>query len=353
MQIKISKIKTSKISEVDFDNLPFGKVFSDHMLVADYIDGQWINIEIIPFQKLSISPANSALHYGQSIFEGLKALRDDDGNPLLFRPEANWARLNKSAERMAMPSVPEELFIEGMKALIALDHDWIPTAKDSSLYIRPFMFASDEYVGIRPSDTYKFIIFTCPVGSYYSKPLSLRVATEYIRAFPGGVGFAKTSGNYAAALMPAREGHALGYDQRLWLDGVEKKYIEESGTMNLFFVLDNVLITPVCDGTILDGVTRNSVIKLAKNMGFSVEVRRISIDEVVAAYYNGTFQEAFGTGTAATLAYVEKIGYKDLIMDLPANSPNNIQSRIKTKLDSIKTGHEDDLFGWVKKVDIR
>ncbi|MEO1713492.1 MAG: branched-chain amino acid aminotransferase [Bacteroidota bacterium] len=281
--IKTEVTKQSRIETLDFDNIPFGRAFSDHMFVADYIDGEWTNFTIQPYGDISFSPALMALHYGQAIFEGMKASINAQGEPLLFRPEEHAKRLNISAIRMGMPAFPEEAFVKALEQLVWLDRQWIPKRSDSALYLRPFMFASDEYIGVKPSNKYKMIIFTCPVGPYYSNPVKLLTANYYMRAVKGGVGFAKAAGNYAATLQPMKEANAQGYDQIMWMSP-DFKYIQECGTMNLFFVIDGVVITPPTeDGTILKGITRDSFIAMLKAKGQQVEERPLSIDEVVEA----------------------------------------------------------------------
>ena len=352
-EIKINHAEKSKINEVDFNNLPFGKFFSDHMFIADYKDGAWQNFRIEPFHHLSLHPATSAFHYGQAIFEGLKAQKDKDGNALVFRPDANAKRFNISAERMGMPSLPDGLFTQAVEEIVRIDHQWIPSGELSSLYIRPFMMAVDEYVGIKESDTYTFIIFTSPVGAYYSAPVKVYISEDYIRAFPGGVGFAKCAGNYGASLLPLRLAKQKGYDQVLWLDGIEKKYLQECGTMNVFFVIDHILITPPLDeGTILDGVTRNSVIQIAKKQGVKVEERKISTAEFFAALAEGRVQEAFGAGTAATIAPIIGIGFEEKHFELPAVETREISAKIKQELFAIKSGEINDEFGWMMKIKI-
>jgi branched-chain amino acid aminotransferase len=348
--LKIQKREKSRLSEVDFDNIPFGKVFSDHMFMADYIDGKWTQPRIVPYEPIPLSPAISALHYGQSIFEGLKAYRDQNGHPQVFRPEANHKRMNKSAERLCMPSISKEFFIGGLMALLKVDQDWIPRKSDNSLYIRPFMFATDEYVGIRPSENYRFIIFCCPVGAYYTAPLKVKVSDHFVRAFPRGTGYAKVAGNYAAGMLPLKFARQEGYDQLVWLDGKEMKYVEESGTMNLFFQIGDTLITPAAEGTILEGITRDSMIKLAKESGFKVEVRKISIEEVFEAYNKGKLKDAFGTGTAATIAHIHTINYKGFDMQLPSLEERTISNTLRKQLDDIKTGRIADQFGWMVKL---
>lgn len=349
--IQISKIKESRISQVDFDNIPFGKVFSDHMFIADYRDGKWCDPRIMPYEPIAMSPAISALHYGQSIFEGMKAYRDPRGAPLLFRPEANHRRMNKSAERLCMPNISKEFFIGGLLALLKVDEQWIPKKDGYSLYIRPFMFATDEYVGIRPSESYRFIIFTCPVGAYYNAPLNVKVSDNYVRAFPRGTGYAKVAGNYAAGMLPLKYAKQEGFDQLVWLDGKEMKYVEESGTMNLFFQIGESLVTPIADGTILEGITRDSTIKLAKDLGMKVEVRKLSIEEVFEAYNKGKLKDAFGTGTAATIAPIQTITYKGFKMTLPAIEERKLSIQLRSALDAIRTGKTTDVNDWIVKLE--
>jgi branched-chain amino acid aminotransferase len=349
LDIAIERVAKSHITEVDFDNIPFGKIFSDHMFVADFDGEKWGDLRISPYGPMELSPAISALHYGQAIFEGLKAYRNQAGEPVIFRPRSNWNRMNKSAQRLCMPAMPEEIFIEGLKALVRLDEAWVPQKEDYSLYIRPFMFAMDEYVGVRPSETYRFVIFTCPVGPYYSAPVKVRVSDAYVRAFPRGTGYAKSAGNYAAAMLPQKLAKQEGYDQLIWLDGEHLKYVEESGTMNLFFVLDNVLITPVADGTILEGITRDSILKLARDLGISADVRKIEIEEIRQAHIEGRLQDAFGTGTAATIAHIAAINYNDDGGDreLPPVTEREISNRLREALDAVKTGKSEDIHHWL------
>nr|HQU56823.1 branched-chain amino acid aminotransferase [Chitinophagaceae bacterium] len=315
MDITISKAEQSKLKDVNLENLPFGKFFTDHMLEADYENGEWKNIEIKPYQPLLLSPSLAVLHYGQSIFEGIKAYKDADDNASIFRPKDNFERFNISATRMQMPTVPEELFMEGMKQLVTLDKNWIPNKPDHSLYIRPFMFSTDELIGVRPSDTYKFMIILAPTGPYYSKPMRIYVEEKYVRAAKGGVGYAKAAGNYAAAMYATAEAKKKGYDQVLWTDAFEHKYVQECGTMNVFFIIGNTAITPsMKQGTILDGVTRRSTITLLKEMGFAVEERKLGIHEIIEAYKANLLFEVFGTGTAATISMIKELRYKDFEM---------------------------------------
>ncbi len=348
--IKVTRTTASRLSEVDFDNIAFGKVFSDHMLVADYRDGEWQTPEIVPYGTFRLAPATTALHYGQSIFEGMKAYRNAEGKPVLFRPRANFERMNRSAARMVMPPVPEALFLDGLKELVRVDRDWIPTQADSSLYIRPLMFANDDFIGVKPSDAYKFVIFTCPVGKYYSEPVKLWVTPEFIRAAPGGTGEAKTAGNYAASYYAAKQAQDNGYHNVLWLDGNTHRYIEECGTMNVFFVIDGVAVTPELSGTILRGVTRDSVITLLGDMNVEVQERRVSIDEIREAHQAGKLEEAFGAGTAATISPVIEIGSKDNVMQLPPDDQRKVGPVLLKKLNDIRHGLREDKYGWVETV---
>jgi branched-chain amino acid aminotransferase len=351
LQIDIKKVEKSRLSETDFDNLVFGQSISDHMFVADYINGEWTDLRIEPYAPLLLNPANATLHYGQSIFEGMKAYKNVEGEILLFRPDANQKRLNESAERMCIPGVPEEIFMEGLFQLLHLDRDWVPSKAGASLYIRPFVFATDDYLGVRPSQKYKFMIFTCPVGNYYSKPVSVKVETKYTRAIEGGTGFAKAAGNYAGSLYPALLAQKEGFDQLLWTDGKNHQHIEESGTMNVMFMIDNKLITaPVNTGTILKGITRDSVIILAKESGKNVEERFLKVDELENALKEGRLQEAFGTGTAATIAHIAKINVNGKDYILPEKSDTAFSYQVLRKLDAIKYGLESDTHGWIQKV---
>lgn len=350
INIAINETSKSKISEFDQDNLVFGKTYSDHMFVADYKDGKWGDFRIEPYANLSISPANSALHYGQSIFEGLKAHRSKNGDILVFRPEDNAARLNKSAVRMCIPELPEEVFMQGLHELLKLDKNWVPDRPGTSLYIRPFIFAMDPYIGIRPSDSYKFMIFTAPVGAYYAEPVKVKIETEYTRASKGGTGAAKTAGNYAAALYPAVQNQKNGYHQLIWTDGMTHEHIEESGTMNVMFYINDKLITAPTGDTILRGITRDSVIKLAREWGVTVEERPVKVAEVVEAAANGTLKEAFGAGTAATIAHIRAIGYNGTDYDLPEITDDALSSRLMKALSDIKTGVAEDKYNWIFKV---
>jgi len=349
--IRITKTQKSRLTEVDFDNIPFGRVFSDHMFVADYSGGEWKDPRIVPFGHFEIHPAAMALHYGQAIFEGMKASKSNSGQPLFFRPEMHAERINQSARRMCMPDFPGELFLEALHQLVDLDQAWIPSKEGSALYIRPFMFANDEFIGVKPSKTYRFIIFTGPVGPYYPKPVSLIADTHYVRAaVKGGTGAAKVAGNYAASMLPAELANEQGYDQVMWLDSIEFKYIQEVGTMNIFFVIDGKVITPALNGGILPGITRDTALKLLPEHGYQVEERPITIDEVVEAYRAGHLQEVFGTGTAAVVAHVSKVAYKEVVMELPPVEDREVGQLIKTQIDGMRSGRIKDEHGWVQPV---
>jgi branched-chain amino acid aminotransferase len=348
--IKITKVAVSKLLTMSLENIPFGKYFTDHMLEADFVDGAWTNVSIKPYQPLQLDPSLAAIHYGQSIFEGIKAYKNQDGEAAIFRPDENFKRFNLSAERMCMPQVPEEIFMEGMRQLIEIDKDWIPNMKDHALYIRPFMFSTDELLGVRPSDSYKFLIILSPTGPYYAKPMKILVEENYTRAAPGGVGFSKNAGNYGGSMMAARMANKQGYDQVLWTDSQEHKWLQEVGMMNVFFLINGVAVTPSLEeGTILHGVTRKSVMTLLSEMGIKIEERRINVDELVAAYQSGQLQEVFGTGTAATIAPIKELKYKDHIMPFDLEK-FKVSPAIKQQLDDIKEGRVADTHGWMFKV---
>ncbi|MEP7144068.1 MAG: branched-chain amino acid aminotransferase [Ferruginibacter sp.] len=346
----ITKVERSKLKEISLENIPFGKHFTDHMLEVDYENGEWKTPRILPYQPLQLDPSLAALHYGQAIFEGIKAYKDVAGNPQIFRPYDNFKRFNISAERMQMPAVSEEIFMEGMRLLIDIDRDWIPALEDHALYIRPFMFASDEAIGVRPSRKYKFLIILSPTGPYYADPMRIYVEEKYVRAVEGGYGFAKAAGNYAGALLASAEANKKGYDQVLWMDAFEHKYVQECGTMNVFFIIGNTAITPGLEtGTILEGVTRDSAIVLLRELGYGVEERALSINEIMDAYKAGTLNEVFGTGTAATISLIKELKYKDDVMNFDVEKWN-IAPEIKRRMDAIRYGQEPDIYGWLYKV---
>ncbi len=351
VNIKITRVEESRISTVDFNNLPFGKFFSDHMFEMDFVDGEWQAPTIVPFANLSLHPATSAIHYGQSIFEGLKAQKGEDGEILVFRPDMNAKRFNESAVRMSMAPVPEEIFLEGLRALLDLDKDWVSSNEGQSLYIRPFMFATDDYVGIRPSERYKFLIITSPVGAYYSEPVPVKIETKYTRAAAGGVGRAKAAGNYAASLYPAKLAAEEGYRQLIWTDAKTHKYIEEAGTMNVVFVINDVVITPSeANDTILKGITKKSVLQIAKEWGYKVEERDVTVEEIIEALKNKTLQDAFGAGTAATIAHISLIGYEGVNYELPKIEDRELSNRIKDHITDYKKGRVEDKYNWLMRI---
>lgn len=349
--IKVTPTQESRIHTVDWENLPFGKVFSDHMLVMDYTNGAWQEAEILPFGPVPMHPAMSAVHYGQSIFEGMKANRTVNGEISIFRGDMNAKRFAESADRLCMPIIPEDMFMELVRKLVETDSAWVPERDGYSMYIRPFLFATDEFIGIKPSENYRFMIFTCPVGAYYSEPVNVKIEEHYTRASEGGVGRAKTAGNYAASLYPARLGQSDGYHQLLWTDGKTHEFIEESGTMNVMFVIDGKLITPSEDSdTILRGVTKRSVVEVAQYWGMPVEERRVTVSEIVEAHKNGTLTEAFGAGTAATIAQIAKIGYRGEDLVLPPVESRTFSNKVYAFLNDMKAGKVEDPFGWIQKV---
>jgi branched-chain amino acid aminotransferase len=343
--IKITKVENSKYSEVDFNNIVMGTRFTDHIFICDYQNGEWINPRIEPLDLIPTHPAAMALHYGQAIFEGMKATLGKNNVPLLFRPNENAKRLNFSADRMGMPSFPEDLFIEALKKFVEIEKNWIPTQDGSALYLRPFMYADEAFIGMRAATSFKFIVMASPAGPFFSKPIKLYAETKYIRAANGGTGEAKAAGNYAAAIRPTEIAKAKGYDQVLWLDARDFEYIQEVGTMNIFFKIDGKVITPNLSGSVLSGITRMSVIDLLRDKGFEVTERPIKISEIIEASNNGTLEEAFGTGTAVGIAMIEEIGYKDIAIKLPAENP--VSQDVNRTLNAIKTQKIEDKFGWI------
>lgn len=336
----------SKINEVDFDNLEFGKYVSDHMLVCDYDEGQWQQSMIVPFSNLSLSPATLALHYGQTVFEGMKAFRMTDGHINIFRVDKHYDRFAKSLERMCMAVPPKEIFVEGLSKLLEIDNAWVPSKKGAALYLRPFMYASEAKFGIKISDQYRFIVFSGPVPELYAKPIRVKIETDYSRAAKGGTGFVKCGGNYGGALYPTQLAKQQGYDQLLWTDASENKFIEESGMMNVMFVLNNTLVTPPLSDSILDGVTRDSLLTLANDIGCEVEERPIRVEELEQAFRNNSITEAFGAGTAAVVAPIETIHINGIDFQLPPYSNESILNRLKQKLERIRTGVDEDTHKW-------
>ena len=351
LNIRVIPVSSSRVQEVDFENLVFGRQFSDHMFVADYADGKWQDARIVPFGNFEIHPATMALHYGQAVFEGMKASKAVDGTPMLYRPEDHARRINRSCDRMMMPHFPEDTFVEALHLLVGMDQQWIPPMEGSALYLRPFMFATDPFVGVRPSSSYKFIIFTCPVGPYYPRPVKLLAETDYIRAAVGGVGEAKAAGNYAAAMLPTKIAQDNGYDQVIWLDAKERKYVQEVGTMNIFFQIGDKVVTPTTDGAILRGITRDSAMQILKDKGFEVEVRPVAIEEIIEAGKNGTLNACFGTGTAVVVSYVEEIRYRDQVVRLPEISDDNPGKVVKSTINGLRAGTIEDSYGWTVRVE--
>ena len=352
--IKIEKTKTPK-QKPDPNHLGFGQYFTDHMFVMDYTEGKgWHDARIVPYAPLELDPASMVFHYGQAIFEGLKAYKAPDGRILLFRPEKNMNRVNVSNDRLCMPQIDVEFGIHAIKTLVKVDRDWIPEAEGTALYIRPFFIATDPYLGVRPSLTYKFIIILSPVGAYYPEglnPVKIYVEDYYVRAVRGGIGFAKAAANYAASIKAQMEAKDKGYTQVLWLDGVERKYVEEVGTMNVFFKINGEVITPSLEGkSILPGVTRDSVIEMLKSWGIKVTERKIAIQEVYDAHANGTLEEVFGTGTAAVISPVGELNWKGHPIAINDGKIGEISQKLYDELTGIQTGKIEDKFGWTVEV---
>lgn len=349
MEIRIEKTTTPK--EIPAEVKSFGKIFTDHMFVMDYKEGEgWYDPRIIPYGDFAMDPAANVLHYGQGIFEGLKAYKGNDGKIRLFRPRANFERMNRSAQKVCMPELDIEFALECLEKLVYLEADWIPSEPGTSLYIRPFMVATEAFLGVHAAKEYKFFIILSPSGPYFTNglsPVDIVVEDYYVRAVRGGLGEAKTLANYAASLLAGEEAKKKGYEQVLWLDGVERKYIEEIGAMNIMFKIDGKVITPPLTGTILPGITRDSVIKVLKEMEVPVEEYRISIDEIIESYKNGKLEEIFGTGTAAVISPVGKLVYKDQEMVVNAYDDNSVCHRLYEKITGIQTGKLADPFGWV------
>ncbi|MCF7567793.1 branched-chain amino acid aminotransferase [Sabulilitoribacter arenilitoris] len=347
--IEVIKANHTKIHDIDFNNLKFGHVFSDHMLECDYKDGKWHTPKVVPYAPISLDPSAKIFHYGQSIFEGMKAYKDEDDNILLFRPLDNFKRLNISAKRLAIPELPEAFFMDGLKTLLKVDSDWIPKKEGSSLYIRPFIFATGKGFHASPADEYKFIISTAPSGAYFAGKVKVLIEEKYSRSANGGVGFAKAGGNYAGQFYPTQLAVKKGYQQVIWTDDNTHEYIEEAGAMNIFVRINDTLITGPTSDRILDGITRKSIIELAKTEGIPVEVRKITVSEVVEAAKNGTLKEMFGAGTAAVISPIAGFGYKNEDFDLP-ELENTFASSLKKRITDIQTNKAEDPFGWRYKV---
>lgn len=351
--IPITWAQQSRLRDVDFDNLGFGADFSDHMFSCEYIDGEWRHARIVPYAPFSIEPGALCLHYGQAVFEGLKGFRGVDEKIRVFRPDMNAARLLRSCERLCIPPIDEDLFCSAIDALLRVDEKWIPTRRGESLYIRPLVFATEPNLMVKAADRYLFLIITSPVREYFSSQtggVSLRAESEYTRAALGGTGFAKTGGNYASTLRPAADNTEQGFDQTLWLDGQEHRFIEEVGQMNIFFRIGDTFITPPLQGTILPGVTRDSVLTLLEDQGYATEQRRIAIDEVIAARDDGSLREVFGAGTAAVISPVSRIAYQQTVIDLNIDTDDLASSWLYKTIVDIQTGVVADPYGWNRLV---
>jgi len=350
LDIKVTKTNSPKKKPVSGEPLGFGHIFTDHMFVMNYKKGQgWFDPRIVPFESISLSPAAMVFHYGQEMFEGMKAYRGKDDKIYLFRPEMNAKRANSSNERLVIPEIPEDDFVEAVRALVEVEKDWVPKDEGTSLYIRPFVIATDEFLGVAPSETYLFMVILSPSGAYYAnglEPVGIWIEDEYVRAVKGGMGYIKTGGNYAASLIAQDKAHKEGFSQVLWLDGVERKYIEEVGAMNIFFKIGGKIVTPMLTGSILPGITRNSTIKLCKHFGYEVEERRISVDELVSAAKDGTLEECFGTGTAAVISPVGKLRCGDDVIVIGDNKIGELSQKLYDTLTGIQYGKLDDPFGW-------
>ena len=356
MEIKVTQAGPGELKQKPSDEskLGFGDIYSDHMFELDYESGRgWFNPRIVPYGDLSIDPAAMVIHYGQEIFEGLKAYHGEDGGIYLFRARDNFERLNRSAKRMCMPELDIDLAMEGMKKLILLDREWVPKSHGTSLYIRPNLLATEPHLGVRPANVYLFYIIVGPVGAYYKEglnPVKIYVEDFYVRAARGGTGEAKTAGNYAASLLAAEKAKEKGFTQVLWLDAVERKYVEEVGTMNMFFVIDGEVITAPLTGTILPGITRDSVLQIVKDWGMKVSERSLSIDEVIAAAKDGRLKEAFGTGTAAVISPVGQITYKDENHIVGGEKMGELSQRLYDEIVAIQYGEKSDPHGWVERI---
>ncbi len=350
LDIRFEKTTTPKEKPKKGDKLGFGHIFTDHMFVMNYQKGKgWFDPRIVPFENLSLSPAAMVFHYGQEMFEGMKAYHGVDGKTYLFRPDMNAKRANSSNDRLVIPEIPEEDFVQAVTELVKVEKDWVPTDEGTSLYIRPFIIATDDFLGVAPSETYLFMIILSPSGAYYEnglEPVGIWIEDEYVRAVKGGMGYIKTGGNYAASLIAQDKAHDEGYSQVLWLDGVERKYIEEVGAMNIFFKIDGKIVTPMLTGSILPGVTRNSTIQLCKEFGLEVEERRISVDELLEAAKSGKLEECFGTGTAAVISPVGKLRFGDEVIVIGDNKIGEVSQKLYDTLTGIQWGKLDDPFGW-------
>lgn len=347
--MKITLADKTRRNEVDYDNLAFGTVFTDHMLVCHYENGAWQEPEILPYGAMNATYGLHALHYGQSAFEGMKAYRNQAGEVALFRPEKNWERLNRSAERLLMPAVPKEVFVDGLKKLIEIDSAWVPQDEIKSLYIRPFLFASSEFIAARPSERYTFAVITSPVGPYYSGAVKVKIEDKFTRATGGGIGFTKAAGNYGGAFFPTAKAIEEGYNQVIWTDHKNHEMIEESGTMNIMFRIGDKMITPPLTDRILAGITRESIVTLLKEWGHDVEERPISVTEVIEAAKAGNLKEAFGMGTAAVVSPIQQIGFEGTRYDIPTPE-DGMAAKIRKGLNDIRLGRVEDTHGWMVPV---
>lgn len=344
--LHIEKATTSKIHDVDFNDLEFGKTFTDHMFICDYVNGQWQQPKIMPYQPMTMDPSARVFHYGQAVFEGMKAYKDSNGNVFLFRPDQNFERINKSCARLAMPEFPENYFFEGLQTLIDLDSHWVQEGLGNSLYIRPFAIAIDPAIAAAPSESYRFMIICSPAKAYYKGTVKVLIAEEFSRSANGGVGYAKAAGNYAAQFYPTNLAQQKGYQQVIWTDADTHTYLEEAGTMNVFFRINDTLITAPISDRILDGVTRKSLIQLAEDNNIPYEVRQIKVVELVEASKNGTLQEIFGAGTAAVISPIEGFEYKETYYELPEIGDHSYSSILKTKMMDIQHNLDEDKNGW-------
>ena len=347
MQLKI--LNKSRFSSINFDNLKFGKIFSDHMFVSQYIDGIWRDSKILPYGPIDMMPGTQVLHYGQSVFEGMKAFKNQNDDLLVFRQEENFRRLNQSAKRLSIPEIPKEIFFEGLNQLLSIDSDWCIKKEGYSLYIRPFIFASGEGIKASSSDRFTFLIITSPSGQYYNDPLNLIIEEKYTRSARGGVGFTKAAGNYAASFYPTKLANKKGYNQVIWTDAIDHKYIEEAGTMNIWFRIKDTLITPEISDSILSGITRDSILTLSKENNYNIEERKISVDEIIESYRNGDLIEVFGTGTAVAVSPIESITVKDSLLKIP-KLKDSFALNLKSQLQSIQNGSLKDKYGWTFKI---
>jgi branched-chain amino acid aminotransferase len=356
MEIRIEPLMESRRKPkcTDLATLGFGRHFTDHMLITDWNESKgWHDIRIVPYGPFTLEPSAAVFHYGQEAFEGLKAYRRKDGGVALFRPEMNLARLNRSAMRLALPEVPPELFLQGLEELVRLERDWVPAAEGTSLYIRPVLIATEAALGVKPAQECRFFIILSPVGAYYAsgfKPVRILVEDQLIRAAPGGTGEAKTGGNYAASLIAGREAAKHGFNQVLWLDAIQHRFVEEVGAMNIFFVIDGCLVTPSLSGSFLDGITRDSIVKLAPTLGLTVEERPVAIDDLMAGISNGRVQEVFGSGTAAVVSPVGALSYRGELVTIGDGTVGRVTQQIYDTLTGIQYGRLPDQFGWMRKL---